>query len=634
MTQPAGRQLTSRSSRRRRLAGGLAATVLGVALSTTNLLPAQAAPAYFCPDSTQPYATVAEVEALSAGTAVTGLSVTKGTTPDEFTGTYVGFIDNALGKDKDLLLFRLSSPVIDGTPTGLKGAGIWAGMSGSPVYTTDGRLIGAVSYKLTAENLPIAGVTPAEYMKTIGTTALTRTARVQVTSTNLKAKADASTAGTDLVGSTFAPVRTVNVAGTAGAKPNAFANRTLARTPRSARAASFLRSGTFLPAAAQAAAGIPASLVAGGTIAVTYTSGDLISGAVGTVTAVCGNTVWAFGHPMANAGKAKLLMANASTAMIVPDGTGLVGSYKQVSEFGSPVGMITEDRTAGIRGTLGGVTTFAISVNVLNASGSKVAGYAANISDPEVAGSAVAALVGQAAYEQLDQYGAGTGQVTWTIKYRRQNGSTGSLTNSQIVTDEDWFPDLIGTPAADDVSSIVNNPFENVTITGIGVTLKLLDDDAVTYKIARVQVASKGSWTSLAGKKLKAGSTYSIRPQYLVRKNGKASGAVAGKSIRVALSGKARKSGTFQIAPANTAAEPCQTLPDGSIVCEDWAVPVEEAYADFDELIAALDELQSDSLVLGELQYRLRKGSSSRAYRWTGPGVVDGSATAAFSIRS
>ncbi|HSK33037.1 MAG TPA: SpoIVB peptidase S55 domain-containing protein, partial [Propionicimonas sp.] len=203
------------SSRGRRVTAALAAGVIGFGLFAAAT-PAQAnGTHFFCPDSTQPYVPVAEVEAFSAGEGVTGLSVTHGTTPDAFTGTYIGYIDDGIGAGKDMLLFKLSSDVIDGTG-GLKAAGIWAGMSGSPV-SKDGRLIGAVSYSLNYDNLPIAGVTPAEYMKSIGTTAVSTAAQVKLTRSNLKVSAAGiKAAGTDLVGASLSQVKTVNVAGGAG----------------------------------------------------------------------------------------------------------------------------------------------------------------------------------------------------------------------------------------------------------------------------------------------------------------------------------------------------------------------------------------------------------------------------------
>lgn len=624
-------------TRTRRLTAGVVATVLGLGLSLTGMPAAHAAGTYFCPDSTQPYVPVAEVEAFSAGTAVTGLSVTQGTSPDAFTGTYVGFIADALGKGKDLLLFKLSSPVIDGT-AGLKPAGIWAGMSGSPVYTADAehRLIGAVSYSLNADNLPIAGVTPAEYMKSIGTTALGTSAKVKVTSANLRASADSvKAAGATLAGSTLSQVKAVDVAGAAGAKQNAFTNRTLARTPKSADGASYLRSGNFRPAAALDPDGVRAPLKAGGNIAALYSSGDLIVGAIGTVTAVCGNTVWAFGHSMNFAGETKLLMSNASIAMVVPDATGMSGSYKQASAFGAPVGLVTQDRFVGIRGTVGATNSFGIDVAVQNASGAKVTSYHTEVANQDVAATVVAYLTGQAAYEQLDQYSSGTGRLTWTIDYKRADGSAESLKNTQITADATSFPDTVATPPANDVWAITSNEFENVTLTGVHLTLRLLSSKAVTYKASDVQLLGKaGHWGTLDGRKLKAGKTYSVRPAYRVQANGKPTGTAVGGTVKFKLSSKARKSGYFQFASATDSSQDCITTPDGSTLCVDFGDDEDAGgYADFDDLIASLTDEPSNSDVTASLYYKLKKGSTSRDYAWTGPGVVTGSVKDYFLIK-
>lgn len=616
----------------RRFVAALLTTALGLALTASSIPAAQAAPAGFCPDGSQPYATVAEVEGFAPGTAVTGLSVTHGTTPDPFTGTYVGHLADALGKDKDMLLFRLASPVIDGTAD-LKPAGIWAGMSGSPVYTSDGRLIGAVAYSMNGDNLPIAGVTPAEYMKNIGTTVVGTSAKVKVTRDNLRTTdAGVRAAGTSLVGATLSQVRTVNVAGTAGSKQNAFANRTLARTPKAAKAASVLRSRTFLPAAAVRPASVTDDLVAGGSIAVLYGSGDLVAGSVGTVTATCGDTVWAFGHPMAYTGKTSLLMTNAATALIVPDATGTYGSYKQVSEFGAPVGMITQDRATGVRGTVGATKSFGIDIAIQDPSGTEVDSYHGDLASQDLTAAAVGYLVGQAAIEQLDQYNAGTGEVSWTINFRRQNGSAGTLSNTQLVADPYWFPDEVGTPPANDAAAITENGFENVTITGVQVTLKLLSEDSLTFKPSGVQVQRKsGNWGSLDGARLTAGSVYTLRPKYTAKTNGKTTGTVFGAPLKSKLPAKARRTGAFEIAPANLTGEVCEIF-GGVEICVDYGEETE--YGDFDELIAALDELPLNSAVRGQLSYDLRKGSGEKTYKLAGPGVVTGSASATFTIRS
>jgi hypothetical protein len=620
------------SSRTRKLTALISAGVIGVGLLTAAT-PAQANGVhFFCPDSTQPYVPVAEVEAFAPGDTVDGLSVTKGTTPDAFSGTYIGFIDDGIGIGKDMLLFKLSSDVIDGTG-GLKPAGIWAGMSGSPVYK-DGRLIGSVSYSLNYDNLPIAGITPAEYMKSIGTTALTSASKVKVTKANLKVSAEGiKAAGATLVGSSLSQVKTVNVAGGAGSKLNAFANRTFARTSKATKAGT-MRAGNLLPAAAMSSS-VTAPLVAGGSVAALYAAGDLVAGAIGTITAVCGDTVWAFGHPMDLSGTTSLYLANASTALIVPDATGVMGSYKQVSQFGDPVGMITQDRTVGIRGTIGETRGYGIDVAVQNPSGTEVGSYHGDLAYQGLSAAAIAYMIGQAAMDQLDQYGAGTGEVTWTINYRRADDSTGSITNTQVVADSNWFPDMIGTPPADDAAAITDNEFEDVTITGIDATLKLLSADAYSYEASGVQVlTSTGTWAPLDGKRLRVSHTYSLRPEYTVRKNGKPKGTVTGEAVPVRLKSSARKSGRFTFGPANQPDGICETLPDGSTYCEYFEIQVTDELGSFDDVIAALEDEQPDSAVQATLRYRLKKGSTARAYEWTGPGVVTGEAESYFRIKS
>jgi hypothetical protein len=615
----------------------LAAAGLGVGMLAANVPAAQAA-TLFCPGGTLEYAPVADVEAYTGSETVHGLSVTQGTTVDDtrdaFSGTYIGFIDDALGKGKDLLLFKLSSPVIDGTSSsGLKATGIWAGMSGSPVYDDQDRLIGAVSYSLSPDNIPIAGVTPAEYMKSIGSSAVSALAKVRVTDSNLKADAAGTrVAGTTLAGRTLTQVPTVKIAGGAGSRENAFTNRTLARTPRTARSAAFLRSGDFVAAAQQTAA-VSTPLEAGGSIAVLYTASDLTLGAIGTVTAVCDGKVWAFGHPMDHTGRTTLMMANASTALIVPDSTGLSGSYKQTSQIGAPIGTITEDRQVGVRGTIGTPTTVPIDLEVTNADG-PVASYHTDVAVADVTATAVAYLVGQAAIDQLDQYSTGTGEISWNIGYERADGTTGTVTNRQVINSAYDFPDEVMTPPADAVWAITQNEFEEVAITGVTATLKLVSADSLSYKVSGVQVeTSPGTWGSLSGARLKPGSTNSVRAQYTLRKNDKPHDTVYGAPIPFTLKTTAKTSGYFKVAAANTYNEACDVDSRGEIVCTDWNFDPSEDWTSFDDVLDTLTTQHPYDSVLGALKYSLKKGSTSTRFGWTGPGVVTGSAKASFSIK-
>lgn len=141
-----------RSSRRGRTIYG--ATVLAcVSAALISSGPAHSAPDPACP----PAFPTAD---LVADDPVTGLTVSKGEVPDAFSGKVLGVLDDGIAVGLDMIMVRLTSSEIDRV-------GIWAGMSGSPVYAEDGRLIGAVSYGLSFGPSTVAGVTPAANMQAL-----------------------------------------------------------------------------------------------------------------------------------------------------------------------------------------------------------------------------------------------------------------------------------------------------------------------------------------------------------------------------------------------------------------------------------------------------------------------------------
>ncbi len=616
---------------RRGLRTGIA-SLLAIMLACAGVAaapgPAHAASASFCADGTQPMATAAEVEAFPAGTTVTGSTVVQGTTPSGFTGSYLGHVEGFFGKGKDLLLFQLSSPTIDGTGV-LKAAGIWAGMSGSPVYAADGSLIGAVSYSLNADNLPVAGVTPAEYMKGIGST-LAAPAGVKLTATNLKtasglrpnsAQADALSSG-----SALHPVGLANVAA-ASTQGTALTNSLLARVPKnSSTAAERLRSRSFA-AVGTAAIGSAANdpLVVGGNIAVLYSTGDAAIGGVGTVTAICGTDVWAFGHYMDLAGKTTYALANASAAMVVPDGTGTAGSYKQVTAIGDAQGTITQDRRAGVKGTLGAVTGYPVSLNVSSAAGVVVDSRGSTVVLPEAGPDVAASLVGNAVIEDLDNYYRGTLRFTWTISYRTGTGATGTIKKTQVYAGTDVVADGPAYDVGDDVYALIQNDFDDVAITGVAMDLTLVSEDAIVYKPSGVEYKKGTTWTSLSGKSLKPNASYSVRPVYRQSVNGKLSGpSVAGATRTMSLSKKAIKKGSLSYVAGSTD----NNCGEDGDECE-----LDDVDADsFSDLIAQLKVVNRNDAMAQLVSYSVKGSTSKSRATFTGPGVVDGSVKVSFKI--
>src|SRR6266478_5832966 len=85
-----------------------------------------------------------------------GMSVFQGSKPERFEVEVLGMLEGVPNPRQSLVIARLSGPLVDRT-------GVFAGMSGSPVYI-DGKLVGAVAYAFPFAKEPIAGITPIKYM--------------------------------------------------------------------------------------------------------------------------------------------------------------------------------------------------------------------------------------------------------------------------------------------------------------------------------------------------------------------------------------------------------------------------------------------------------------------------------------
>jgi hypothetical protein len=283
------------------------------------------------PQCAEPYR-----DKLAKDMPVNGMTVSSGTDPEPFTGSVLGVLDDGIAPGIDMILVRLTSTEID------RVGGIWAGMSGSPVYAEDGRLIGAVSYGLAFGPSPVAGVTPAAAMQALldggpGTASVATRGKVSIpdrTAEKIVAEGYATTSEVSS-GMTRLPL-SFGVSGMANAKRlQQFANR-------------FGLNDVRVYSTGSASPTDPAEeIVAGGNIAVTFAYGDLTAGGVGTATQVCDDEVVAFGHPAFWFGPTTLTMHGADAIYVQEDPT--LYPFK-VANISAPVGTITDDRWAGIHG--------------------------------------------------------------------------------------------------------------------------------------------------------------------------------------------------------------------------------------------------------------------------------------------
>ncbi len=299
------------------------------------------------------------VDELRPGMVGVGKTVFEGNRLEEFKVHILGVLRNVIGPRRNLILAKL-----EGGP--LANTGVIAGMSGSPVYI-DGRLVGAVSYSLGQfSKEPIAGITPIGEMTEAATLPALRrqAARVElpfpITQEGLRASlrqafswvrpfadspGDVQVFGDGSVnasiGTLLRPISTPLTLGGFDAgviEPVASAFREQGFVPVMAGGA-----------AQESAASSPLPLRPGDPIGVALMSGDLELGATGTVTAVDGDRVYAFGHPFYGLGPTQFPMTRAYVHVVLPS---LLSSMK-IASTGDVIGTMSQDRATTIAGTLG-----------------------------------------------------------------------------------------------------------------------------------------------------------------------------------------------------------------------------------------------------------------------------------------
>ena len=307
-----------------------------------------------------------------------GLTVFAGTTVEEFQVEILGVLHN-VGPKQSIILARLSGGPLEKT-------GLMAGMSGSPVYI-DGKLVGAVALSFPFSTEPIAGIRPIEQMVRV----LDRAGAGQGPSllrANLHWVPTASGSEIRLLGG-LPPLADTLVPAAADpsvllspdqprltriATPlifSGFPSRTLERFAgqfralglvplRGAGSGSSSQSGQGAGQSADDSAGNShqvgstvaaeaAKPVPGSMISVQLIRGDLGVNADGTITHREGDRIYAFGHRFLSAGPTQMPFSASRVVALLPS---QVTSLK-ISVPGRALGVIRQDRSAGVLGVIG-----------------------------------------------------------------------------------------------------------------------------------------------------------------------------------------------------------------------------------------------------------------------------------------
>lgn len=463
-----------------------------VSLGTAGLLvsaglgtaPALSAPVNPCPEA-YPVAEVAKDQ------AVTGLTTSSGTTPTEFTGTVLGVLEDGIAPDVDMILARMTSPEVDRV-------GIWSGMSGSPVYAEDGRLIGAVAYGLAFGPSTVAGITPAADMYEViqDDAPLGRMAeRVEIPE-RMQSRMVAEGAATEREAEEgMSRLRLpLGVAGmsTAPNRLTKFAKRIDRDDMR------VVRMGT---AAASDEDVNSSPATPGGNLAAAISYGDITAAGVGTTTAVCGEDIVGFGHPMLWTGPSTMSLHGADAIYVQEDPT--FPGFK-VANIGGPIGTIDQDRWAAIAGFVGDLPTSGqISTEV--SSGSKSRTGTTNVNIPEWMTDLGFAHIITNLDRVYDGVGKGSGAMEWTISGTREDGSPFEVSRSDIFGDRFDITFDMTLDVAMAMAMIQFNEVEDVTIDDVSVNASV-ERAFENAKIRSVQVRQFGEWVPV-----KNGRTIQLR---------------------------------------------------------------------------------------------------------------------------
>jgi len=300
-----------------------------------------------------------QLDELRPGMKGIARTVFAGSETQEFGVEILGVLPGFPGPHQSAIIARLSGSNVEKT-------GVFAGMSGSPVYI-DGRLVGAIAFSFPFSKEPIAGITPIKEMLDIfekGAGSETEKSREPrpvsfaqlaatewkptlprpaVTGVPLIAPVAAGSPLVALMGQQMTPIATPVVFG-------GISQETLSLFSTSLMANGLLPvSGVGGAAAITPLAPVTEkTLLPGTSVSVQLVRGDYSIAASGTVTFRDGDRIYAFGHPFLSLGSSDMAMTEASVVTVISN----VNNSFKLAVPGQMVGSISQDRATGVYGQL------------------------------------------------------------------------------------------------------------------------------------------------------------------------------------------------------------------------------------------------------------------------------------------
>lgn len=406
-------------------------------------------------------------------------TVFAGSEPQEFAVEILGVLPGFPAPKQSAIIARLSGANAEKT-------GVFAGMSGSPVYI-DGRLVGALAFSFPFSKEPICGITPIKQMidlfengsavgkknssqpRPVTIAQLTGNdwkpslPKPTVTATSLIAPVSAGSPLVPLLGQQMMPIAT----------PVVFSG--ISQESLSVFAPQLIANGLLPVSGAGGSAAITPlarvnekTLTPGTSISVQLVRGDYSIAASGTVTFRDGDRIYAFGHPFLSLGMADMPMTESSVLTVIPN---INNSFK-LAVPGQMVGSISQDRSSGIFGKLGQAPKMIpVKIN-LRTSRDRTESYSYEIANDSFL---TPLLLNITIFNTIISSERGLGESTITIK-----GAINVRGQETIQLDNRFSAANSAALAAGSVagpaSSLLGSGFEDVQIEGV--TLDIASSDA------------------------------------------------------------------------------------------------------------------------------------------------------------
>ena len=438
--------------------------------------------------------TILPVEDLRPGMKGVAHTVFSGSASEEFGVEIIGVLPSFNGPRQSLIIGKLSGANVAKT-------GVFAGMSGSPVYV-DNRLVGAIAYSFPFSKEPICGITPIEQMidifeagspkivrrpRPVSFAQLARTdwkpalPKQEVSSGPLMAGVSAGSPLAPFIGQQIQRIATpVVFSGISQESLSLFSNEL---TSRGLLPVAGVGGGAAIT---PLAAFNEKTLATGASVSVQLVRGDLSIAASGTVTSRDGERIYAFGHPFLSLGGSDMPMAESSVVTVIPN---TYNSFK-LAVPGPMVGTISQDRATGIYGKLGRAPKMIpIKIN-LHTSRNQNQQFAFEVVNDEFL---TPLLMMITVFNTINAQERAMGQATLSLR-----GSIAVEGQKPIELERRFAAQnattLAATSIASPVAELLSSGFENVALKGINLEIWASEETNVAslerLSLDRTEVAS------------------------------------------------------------------------------------------------------------------------------------------------